>query len=268
MRIVGLTGGIATGKSTVSTILAKRKAAYYAICDTFGSVILNPDGTINRQLLGALVFANTEQRQQLNCITHPYIRFELLKRVLWLFLSGEQLCVVDTPLLFEARLNRWVHTTVVVYCPESIQKERLMHRDGSSPEQAQQRIDSQLPIDQKRDLADYIIDNSGLLESTRQQAMELMQHLAPSHHITMCLWVLLFFPVLWLYIMLLSMLGVDHWIKRINRLSVQLYNYLTSFLILETAPQQQQKKLQPADFIAPLTNLDEISLPPAAEPSH
>ncbi|OAJ39298.1 dephospho-CoA kinase [Batrachochytrium dendrobatidis JEL423] len=134
MRIVGLTGGIATGKSTVSSFLTVQKIpvvdadliarqvvlpdtpAYHSIISTFGSTILNPDKTINRTDLGALIFSNSELREKLNHITHPYIRLEMLRQVIWHFITGETLCVLDTPLLFEAKLHRWVHTVVVVYC--------------------------------------------------------------------------------------------------------------------------------------------------------
>ncbi|KAI9098332.1 CoaE-domain-containing protein [Phlyctochytrium arcticum] len=190
MLILGLTGGIATGKSTVSTYLAAHPAhpipivdadliakdvvrpshpAYYRVLAAFGPSVLSSDGTIDRPKLGSIVFSNQEKRQQLNAATHPVIRVEMLRQVLEAFLKGERVCVLDTPLLFEAGLHRFVHKVVVVYCPESIQRTRLVARDNLSDEQASSRITSQMSIEEKRKRAEMVLDNSGDQQTTERQ---------------------------------------------------------------------------------------------------
>eukprot|EP00842_Homolaphlyctis_polyrhiza_P000440 jgi/Hompol1/1397/HPOL_003050-RA len=232
MRIIGLTGGIATGKSTVSKMISAHNVpivdadqiardvvkpgqlAYDAICDTFGPSVTDENGDIYRPALGAIIFANADQRRKLNAITHPYIRMEMLRQVIACFLMRQRLCILDTPLLFETGLHRWVHSTVVVYCPDTIQCERLIARDGLSPLQAQLRIDSQMPIDRKRSLADHIVDNSDALESTRIQVDQLVKKLMPSLFIMNLVWMALFLPALCLYAMLFAIWAGDFFAKR------------------------------------------------------
>ncbi|RKO92024.1 dephospho-CoA kinase, partial [Blyttiomyces helicus] len=194
MLLIGLTGGISTGKSTVSSHL-KKHLPELAIVDadliarqvvepstpalarlrsTFGPEILNPDGSLNRARLGEIVFADSHARRRLNAITHPEIREEMLRRVLGCFLTRERVCVLDTPLLIESGLTKFVHLVVVVFCPEDVQKQRLILRDGFTPDQAQARIDSQMPIAKKRDLANEVIDNSGDLNETHRQVDDLL----------------------------------------------------------------------------------------------
>ncbi|KAL2912359.1 Dephospho-CoA kinase cab5 [Polyrhizophydium stewartii] len=229
MRLVGLTGGIATGKSTVSHFLAAHQVpivdadliardivrpgevAFHAICDAFGPAVLDADGSINRQRLGALVFGNADQRRKLNSITHPYIRIEMLKSVLRHFMAGARLCVLDTPLLFEAGLHRWVHAVVVVYCPDGLQKERLVQRDGLSPLQAQLRIDSQMPIERKKAMAHFVIDNSSSLTRTRTQVDDLIDQLMPSRWLAGAIWGLLLLPASSLYLLLVVFQRIDRW---------------------------------------------------------
>lgn len=133
MKILGLTGGISSGKSTVShfvstsqipildaDIIAREvvqpgKVCYHLILDHFGHGILDEKSHIDRGTLGQIIFSNAEERKALNQITHPRIRIEMLKQVLYYFLKGKSMVVLDTPLLFEAGFYRWVHATVVVY---------------------------------------------------------------------------------------------------------------------------------------------------------
>ncbi|KAI0056424.1 CoaE-domain-containing protein, partial [Artomyces pyxidatus] len=177
--VVGLTGGIATGKSTVSNLLAQRgipiidadvlardvvrpgTRALSRIVDTFGPEILQADGTLDRPKLGAIVFGDDAQRRKLNRIVHPAVRWGMLGAVLRCWLRGERACVLDVPLLVESGIWRWVGKVVVVYCSAEIQLQRLMKRDGSTREAAQARLGAQLPITDKLEFADQVIDNSG-----------------------------------------------------------------------------------------------------------
>ena len=133
MKVIGLTGSIATGKSTVSKQLSEKnipivdadliarevvkpgQPALKQIAKTFGSEVLLPDGSLNREKLGSIVFKEPESRKKLNKITHPYIRLEMLRQLLWVFLMGNRIVIMDTPLLLESGINRWVHLVVVVY---------------------------------------------------------------------------------------------------------------------------------------------------------
>ena len=178
-------------------------AAFHLIVDHFGADILsyNEDGSacINRSALGNIIFNNAMERSQLNNITHPRIRIVLLKKVIYNFLIGNNVVVLDTPLLFEAGLYRWVHSTIVVYCPQQLQFERLMQRDGINQVQARAKIDSQMPIDQKKALANHVVDNSTTIQESTKQAKELITSLTPSRLSVFLMWILFFWPAFWLY---------------------------------------------------------------------
>ncbi|KAK5672269.1 hypothetical protein BDV3_004662 [Batrachochytrium dendrobatidis] len=294
MRIVGLTGGIATGKSTVSSFLTVQKIpvvdadliarqvvlpdtpAYHSIISTFGSTILNPDKTINRTDLGALIFSNSELREKLNHITHPYIRLEMLRQVIWHFITGETLCVLDTPLLFEAKLHRWVHTVVVVYCSDDLQRERLMRRDKITVIQAQQRIDSQMPIDRKKSLADYVIDNTSTLESTQEQTLNLMDVLTPKPWIILIIWCILIVPIIWVYVAVVVSIRWTAWRRNLYMGYNRIRNWIklpinsvpdasaTRIPTLST-PGQTKQVGSNDNLLQYPTTLSDISLPPAAE---
>jgi dephospho-CoA kinase len=133
MLIVGLTGGISTGKSTVSHFVSSQNipvidadliareivipgtTAYQLIVEHFGHGVLTESGNIDRAALGNIIFSNAQERSVLNSITHPRIRLVLLQKVIFEFLKGKKMVILDTPLLFEAGLHRWVHATIVVY---------------------------------------------------------------------------------------------------------------------------------------------------------
>ena len=175
-RIIGLTGGIATGKTTVSHYLA---TAYHlpvldadiyareavqpgssileAIVQRYGSDILLPDGTLNRQKLGQIVFSSTDKRHWLEQQIHPYVRDRLIKAINEL---PRQTVVLVVPLLFEAGMTDLVTQIWVVRCSQQQQQERLMQRDRLSAEAAQARINSQMPIEDKAAIADVVLDNS------------------------------------------------------------------------------------------------------------
>jgi dephospho-CoA kinase len=202
-RVVGLTGGIGTGKSTVARLLAglgawvidadaivhelqARGAPLLAeIAAAFGPQILHPDGSLDRGRLGQLVFANPAARKRLNDLVHPAVGREMVRRLEAAKAAGVPLVVLDIPLLLEGRAARGadpgragtasdlVSEVIVVYAREEQQIERQMARDGSSREHATQRIRAQLSIEEKRKLADHVIDNSGTLEDTERQVREL-----------------------------------------------------------------------------------------------
>lgn len=185
---IGLTGGIASGKSTVSRLLVERGAllvdadriareivlpgspALDQIADRFGADMLLPDGSLDRKRLGNVVFSDAGKRKELEEITHPAIRQEMITQMRRLEEEHPQsLVVVDVPLLYESGLTDRFEEIVVVYVPQAIQLERLMRRDGLNEAEASERLLSQWDIEKKRELADYVIDNSKGMEETRQQ---------------------------------------------------------------------------------------------------
>lgn len=192
VRIVGLTGGIASGKSTVSRMFAengtevidadaitrevvrKSTPAWDEIVAHFGRTLLNPDGEIDRVRLGAIVFQNPGERHALEAIVHPRVHEETERRIHQI--GGRTpgaLVILDIPLLFETNHYTCREETIVVYVPEKVQLARLMARDGISRESAMDRIRSQLPIEEKKKRGTYLIDNSGNLSDTRRQVMAL-----------------------------------------------------------------------------------------------
>lgn len=177
--IVGLTGGIASGKSTVSSmftsldipvidadkisreVVEPGKDAYEEIHRVFGADVFKEDQTLDRKRLGAIVFADEEKRKQLNAIVHPAVRREMLQQRDHYVGNGEKCVILDIPLLFEGNLTGIVDKTIVVSVDEDVQLDRLMKRDQSTKEEAKQRIRSQIPIKEKARLADAVIDNNG-----------------------------------------------------------------------------------------------------------
>jgi dephospho-CoA kinase len=197
--IIGLTGGIASGKSTVSALLVSKGARLVdadviarevmlpghevlaAAVKQFGSEILFPDGTLNRGKLGDIVFQDPAALQALNNLTHPAIRREIKERMNSMEVEDpEKLTIVDIPLLFESGLENMFHEILVVYVPREVQIARLMERNGLSLEQAEARLNAQMDIEAKRNKADYIIDNSGELAHTEQQVAVLWDRLGLS----------------------------------------------------------------------------------------
>lgn len=150
-----------------------------AVTAHFGQEILLADGSLNRKRLGEIIFHNPSERQALNDITHPAIRQEIRRQVqAYEREHPGQPVVVDIPLLLEAREEYpYLNTIVVVYVPQEVQLQRLMERDGISKEQAEARLSSQLDIEQKKQLADIVIDNSGTLADTEQQVDKLWQRM-------------------------------------------------------------------------------------------
>lgn len=194
MKVIGLTGGIATGKSKVSAILKKAGAviidadriareavkkgspAYRKIVDNFGETILLPDGEINRSELGDIVFNDSRKMQLLNRIVHPCVTKETNRRLRAMERSNpEAIVVLDIPLLFEAQMHTDLSEIIVVYAPEHIQIERLMKRDKISEADAVVRVRVQMSIEEKKNRATFVIDNSGSLKDTCKQTLEIFK---------------------------------------------------------------------------------------------
>ncbi|KAJ1687715.1 hypothetical protein LUZ63_019105 [Rhynchospora breviuscula] len=185
MRIVGLTGGISSGKSTVSNLFKSRgipvvdadivarnvvrkgTGGWKKIKKEFGDAILLESGEIDRARLGQIVFSDPEKRQLLNRLLAPHISTGILWEVIKLWLKGCKVIILDIPLLFETKMNLWTHPVIVVWVDPETQIQRLMARDGISEEQARNRIEAQMALDLKREKADLVIDNSGSLEETK-----------------------------------------------------------------------------------------------------
>jgi dephospho-CoA kinase len=198
-RIVGLTGGIASGKSTVARMLTELGAIVIdadaivhelqapgspllaEIIEAFGPQILPADGALARPALGALVFSDAEARERLGSIVHPKVGAEMLRRIAAARSSGAALIVLDIPLLFEGRARGTgsaaqfaLDATILATVPEEAQVERQMERDGCDREEALRRIRAQLPLEEKQRLADYVIDNSGSRAETERQVREVV----------------------------------------------------------------------------------------------
>jgi dephospho-CoA kinase len=189
MRLIGLTGGIATGKSTVDRMLAARGATVIdadelareavrpgeptldRVVERFGEDILSPDGSLDRGRLGAIVFADAVARHDLERITHPRIIELTQERIAAALLGTAPLVVVDIPLLFENAREGMFEGVLLVYAPPDVQVRRLQERNHLDETAARQRLAAQLPIDDKRLRATWIIDNSGD-EAAAQRAVD------------------------------------------------------------------------------------------------
>lgn len=191
---IGLTGGIATGKSTVAAMLEQRGAIIIdadqiarevvlpgsphlvAVAKRFGQAVISADGSLNRRKLGDIVFKDETARKDLEAILHPPIRHIMLSRMKQFETEEpERLVVVDIPLMYESNLQSYFTEVMLVYIPSDVQIARLMKRDGLSVEEAKSRLNSQLPIDEKKQYADIIIDNSGTIEETERQIEDFWQ---------------------------------------------------------------------------------------------
>ena len=191
--ILGLTGSIATGKSTVSLmfddyeipvidadkvarqVVVPGEQAYNEIVKEFGEDILREDKMLDRKKLGSIVFADEEKRKKLNNIIHPQIRKKMLHDRDQLVEQGEKCVVLDIPLLFESELTHFVDKVIVVYADPKIQLERLMERDESTEEEAKQRINSQMSIKEKAARADTVINNNGTKFETYEQLEKVLK---------------------------------------------------------------------------------------------
>ncbi len=190
---MGLTGGIASGKSTVAAILRRLGAAiinadelsrevvqpeqdaWKEIVAAFGPNILQEDKTLDRRKLRQLVFENSAARKKLEAIIHPRVRALAERRISELAAAGSSIVVYEVPLLFEAQIHLWLRPVILVACDIETQKKRLLERDHLTERQAQQHLDAQMSLEEKRKLADYIIENNGNLEELEHQARAVLQ---------------------------------------------------------------------------------------------
>ena len=190
MIIAGLTGGIASGKSTISIFLSEAGAriidadkisrevvsqgttGYDAILSFFGRTILLPDGEIDRKRLGEIIFNDPEKKARLDAIVHPLVFKRSAEMIAQISVqTPDAVVIMDIPLLLEAGMENGLAEVIVVYAPEILQLERLMKRDGINEQAAMARIRSQMPIEEKRKRATVVIDNSGTLSDSRRQAL-------------------------------------------------------------------------------------------------
>ena len=196
MIIAGLTGGIASGKSTISRFLSDAGAqvvdadniarevvkpgtpGYDAILAFFGRTILLPDGDIDRKRLGEIIFNHPDKKARLDAIVHPLV-FERSAEMIAQIAAEtpDAVVILDVPLLMETDMGRDLEEVIVVYAPETLQLERLMNRDGIDEQAAMARIRSQMPIEEKRKRATLVIDNSGSLADSRRQALAVFNRL-------------------------------------------------------------------------------------------
>lgn len=192
-KTIGLTGSVATGKSTVSNMIqqagiplvdadiAARKVVepgtegLKEIVAYFGGEILLADGTLDRAKLGEIIFKDKEKREKLNEITHPRVKDYMLEARERFFRAGEELVFFDIPLLFESHLESLVDQIVVVWTTPETELKRLMERNNLTKEDALRRIESQMGIDEKARKADFVIDNNESLEKTQKQVYTFIE---------------------------------------------------------------------------------------------
>lgn len=189
--IYGLTGGIASGKSTVSNMFRELGAlvidadviareivtppseALDEIQTTFGAEFIAADGTLDRERLGVLVFEDPEAREKLNSITHPQIGQAMLRKASEAAMDGHDWVIYDAALLVENGLHRAFPGLIVVAASRETQIDRMAERDGLSRDAAEARIESQMPLESKVEVADWVIDNDGALDETRAQVEDI-----------------------------------------------------------------------------------------------
>lgn len=193
-KILGLTGGIASGKSTVSNyfkslnipvvdgdriareVMAAGQPVVTEIAEEFGADVLHENGEINRQKLGAIIFESTAQREKLNSLVQPKIRTAFQKEIDQLLRQNEPLIVLDIPLLYEEKYEDAVDEVMVISVEPAVQKERLLQRDSHLTEaEALDRIASQMPLAEKAARADIVIDNNQTVEDTLQQVQHWLE---------------------------------------------------------------------------------------------
>lgn len=193
MKVIGLTGGIATGKSTVASMLRELGAkiidaddlareivrpgqeAWQDIVEAFGRKILREDKTIDREKLRKIIFKHKKARKRLESITHPRIRTLAQQRIQKLAAEGAEIIVYEAPLLFENQVHLWLRPVILVACDSATQKRRLQERDGLKEREIRQHLKAQMVLEEKRKLADFIIENTAALEGLKRQVKEIWE---------------------------------------------------------------------------------------------
>jgi dephospho-CoA kinase len=191
MRVYGLTGGIASGKSTVSSMFREAGVPVIDADELAREVVepgqpalaeiaarfpgtLTPEGRLDRAKLGALIFKDASERKALSAIIHPRIQALALERTAEVAATGVPTAIYDAALLIENRIHENLDGVILVSCPEDVQLARLMARNHFTEEQARERIGSQMSLAQKRPFATWLIDNGGSLEATRAQVEKVI----------------------------------------------------------------------------------------------
>jgi dephospho-CoA kinase len=187
VRLIGLTGGIGSGKSAAAAFLRKLgvtvidadegtravqapgSEGLHRLVEAFGPEMLTTEGALDRAALGAVVFADASARQRLNAIVHPLVREWMAERVREAAERGDEVVVLDIPLLFETRGTEGLDAVILVYSPEELQLKRLVEQRGMDEGAARERIAAQMPIDDKRRLASHVVVNTGTLEDLRSE---------------------------------------------------------------------------------------------------
>ena len=198
MLKVGLTGGIACGKTVVRRrleeqgiptldadavvhrLLQSGTEVTRRIAESFGEKVIASDGSVDRRALGAIVFGDEEARRKLNAIVHPGVWREIERFFEEREKASDPVAVVDAALMIETGSYKRYDFLVVVHCGPELQLERLMARDGLSREDAERRVRSQMPIEQKLPFGDFLVDTSGSIEETLKQTDELAARIMPS----------------------------------------------------------------------------------------
>jgi dephospho-CoA kinase len=198
VKLVGLTGGIASGKSTVATMLRELgakiinaddlaraivqpgKEAWKEIVAAFGTEVLRPDRAIDREKLRTTIFQDAAARKRLDSITHPRIRALAQARAQELAAKGAAIVIYEAPLLFENEAHLWLRPVILVACDDFLQRRRLKARDRLNDAEIEQHIKAQMPLSEKRALADFVIENNGDLEDLKKQVKEVWTKLANS----------------------------------------------------------------------------------------
>lgn len=198
VKVIGLTGGIATGKSTAASMLRQLGAkivdadelareivepcqeAWQEIVAAFGREIVREDKSIDREKLRKKVFADPQARKRLESITHPHIRTLGQQKIQQLGAEGVEIVVYVAPLLFENQVQLWLRPVVLVACNSAIQKRRLQKRDGLNKKEIEQHLKAQMPLDEKRQLADFVIENNGSVEELKKQVQEVWRKIVSS----------------------------------------------------------------------------------------
>jgi len=198
VKFIGLTGGIASGKSTVATMLRELgakiinaddlaraivqpgKEAWKEIVAAFGTEVLRPDRAIDREKLRTTIFQDAAARKRLDSITHPRIRALAQARAQELAANGAAIVIYEAPLLFENEVHLWLQPVILVACDDFLQRRRLKARDRLNETEIDQHIKAQMPLSEKRVLADFVIENNGDLEDLKKQVKEVWTKLANS----------------------------------------------------------------------------------------